>query len=83
MEPIRLLVADDHEIVRKGIRSLLETQPGLGAPRPRLGQGFWQRHSARHRCALSCVLSRAERSGDRAARASRRQKINRAKLQET
>jgi DNA-binding NarL/FixJ family response regulator len=28
MEPIRLLVADDHEIVRKGIRSLLEAQPG-------------------------------------------------------
>jgi DNA-binding NarL/FixJ family response regulator len=28
MEPIRLLVADDHEIMRKGIRSLLETQPG-------------------------------------------------------
>jgi DNA-binding NarL/FixJ family response regulator len=28
MEPIRLLIADDHEIVRKGIRSLLEAQPG-------------------------------------------------------
>ena len=28
MEPIRLLVADDHEIMRKGIRSLLEAQPG-------------------------------------------------------
>jgi DNA-binding NarL/FixJ family response regulator len=28
MEPVRLLVADDHEIVRKGIRSLLEAQPG-------------------------------------------------------
>jgi DNA-binding NarL/FixJ family response regulator len=28
MEAIRLLVADDHEIVRKGIRSLLEAQPG-------------------------------------------------------
>jgi DNA-binding NarL/FixJ family response regulator len=28
MEPIRLLVADDHEIVRRGIRSLLEAQPG-------------------------------------------------------
>ena len=28
MEPIRLLVADDHEIVRRGIRTLLEAQPG-------------------------------------------------------
>ena len=28
MEPLRLLVADDHEIVRKGLRSLLEAQPG-------------------------------------------------------
>ena len=28
MEPVRLLVADDHEIMRKGIRSLLEAQPG-------------------------------------------------------
>ena len=28
MEPVRLLVADDHEIVRKGLRSLLEAQPG-------------------------------------------------------
>jgi DNA-binding NarL/FixJ family response regulator len=28
MEPLRLLVADDHEIVRKGLRCLLEAQPG-------------------------------------------------------
>ena len=28
MEALRLLVADDHEIVRTGLRSLLETQPG-------------------------------------------------------
>lgn len=28
MEPLRLLVADDHEIVRKGLRSLIEAQPG-------------------------------------------------------
>ena len=28
MEPLRLLVADDHEIVRKGLRALLEAQPG-------------------------------------------------------
>jgi DNA-binding NarL/FixJ family response regulator len=28
MEPLKLLVADDHEIVRKGLRSLLEAQPG-------------------------------------------------------
>lgn len=28
MEPLRLLVADDHEIVRKGLRTLLEQQPG-------------------------------------------------------
>jgi DNA-binding NarL/FixJ family response regulator len=28
MEALRLLVADDHEIVRKGLRSLLEAQPG-------------------------------------------------------
>jgi DNA-binding NarL/FixJ family response regulator len=28
IEPVRLLVADDHEIVRRGIRSLLEAQPG-------------------------------------------------------
>src|SRR5215471_6825814 len=28
MESLRLLVADDHEIVRKGLRSLIEAQPG-------------------------------------------------------
>jgi DNA-binding NarL/FixJ family response regulator len=28
MEALRLLVADDHEIVRKGLRTLLEAQPG-------------------------------------------------------
>jgi DNA-binding NarL/FixJ family response regulator len=28
MESLRLLVADDHEIVRKGLRSILEAQPG-------------------------------------------------------
>ncbi|HXN50632.1 MAG TPA: response regulator transcription factor [Candidatus Acidoferrum sp.] len=28
MESLRLLLADDHEIVRKGLRSLLEAQPG-------------------------------------------------------
>jgi DNA-binding NarL/FixJ family response regulator len=28
MEPLRLLVADDHEIVRIGLRSLFEQQPG-------------------------------------------------------
>lgn len=28
MQNLRLLVADDHEIVRKGLRSLLEAQPG-------------------------------------------------------
>jgi DNA-binding NarL/FixJ family response regulator len=28
MEALRLLVADDHEIVRAGLRSLLEAQPG-------------------------------------------------------
>jgi DNA-binding NarL/FixJ family response regulator len=28
VDSVRLLVADDHEIVRKGLRSLLEAQPG-------------------------------------------------------
>ena len=28
MDPLRVLVADDHEIVRKGLRFLLEAQPG-------------------------------------------------------
>ncbi len=28
MDSLRLLVADDHEIVRKGLRALLEAQPG-------------------------------------------------------
>jgi len=28
MESLKLLIADDHEIVRKGLRSLLEAQPG-------------------------------------------------------
>ncbi len=30
MAPLRLFLADDHEIVRYGLRSLLETQPGWG-----------------------------------------------------
>ncbi len=29
MEPIRLLLADDHDVVRAGLKSLLESQPGL------------------------------------------------------
>jgi DNA-binding NarL/FixJ family response regulator len=28
VEPLRLLVADDHEIVRRGLRTLIEAQPG-------------------------------------------------------
>src|SRR5215467_10995670 len=28
MESLRVLVADDHEVVRKGLRSILEEQPG-------------------------------------------------------
>jgi DNA-binding NarL/FixJ family response regulator len=28
MVPIRLFLADDHEIVRYGLRTLLESQPG-------------------------------------------------------
>ena len=28
MDPLRLLVADDHEIVRRGLRTLIEAQPG-------------------------------------------------------
>ena len=27
--PIRVLIADDHAIVREGLRSLLETEPGM------------------------------------------------------
>ena len=27
--PYRILVADDHAVVRRGVRSLLESQPGL------------------------------------------------------
>jgi DNA-binding NarL/FixJ family response regulator len=29
MKPIRILLADDHTVVRKGLRMLLESQPGL------------------------------------------------------
>jgi DNA-binding NarL/FixJ family response regulator len=29
MNPTRILIADDHEVVRKGLRSLLESEPGL------------------------------------------------------
>ncbi len=29
MEPITLLLADDHDVVRAGLKSLLESQPGL------------------------------------------------------
>jgi DNA-binding NarL/FixJ family response regulator len=28
MQPLRVLVADDHEIVRRGLRTLIEAQPG-------------------------------------------------------
>lgn len=28
MQPVRILVADDHEVVRRGIRAVLEVQPG-------------------------------------------------------
>ncbi|MCA1826891.1 MAG: response regulator transcription factor, partial [Myxococcales bacterium] len=29
MNHTRILIADDHEVVRKGLRSLLESEPGL------------------------------------------------------
>ena len=29
---IRILIADDHTIVRKGLRTLLESEPGLESP---------------------------------------------------
>ena len=29
MKPIRILLADDHTVVRKGLRLLLESQPGF------------------------------------------------------
>jgi DNA-binding NarL/FixJ family response regulator len=29
MEPIRILIADDHAVVRRGLRTLLEHEPGL------------------------------------------------------
>ena len=29
MSHVRILIADDHEVVRKGLRSLLESQPGI------------------------------------------------------
>lgn len=29
MQPIRILLADDHEVVRKGLRTLLEGDPGM------------------------------------------------------
>ena len=29
MEPIRLVIADDHAVVRKGLRLLLDAEPGL------------------------------------------------------
>jgi DNA-binding NarL/FixJ family response regulator len=29
MSPIRILLADDHTVVRKGLRLLLESQPGF------------------------------------------------------
>jgi DNA-binding NarL/FixJ family response regulator len=28
MRPVQILLADDHEVVRKGLRALLEAQPG-------------------------------------------------------
>ena len=28
MKPLRILIADDHEVVRRGLRALLETRPG-------------------------------------------------------
>ncbi len=28
MKPLRILIADDHELVRKGLRAVLDTQPG-------------------------------------------------------
>ena len=29
MNPVQILIADDHEVVRKGLKSLLESEPGL------------------------------------------------------
>jgi DNA-binding NarL/FixJ family response regulator len=33
MGTLRVLVADDHEIVRKGLRTILEEQPGISGRR--------------------------------------------------
>src|SRR6266852_4232104 len=29
MNPIRILLADDHEVVRRGVRALIEAEPGM------------------------------------------------------
>ncbi len=30
MDTIKLMLVDDHDVVRTGLRSFLETQPGFG-----------------------------------------------------
>jgi DNA-binding NarL/FixJ family response regulator len=35
MTPLRILIVDDHAVVSRGVRSLLESQPGLEISRER------------------------------------------------
>jgi hypothetical protein len=40
---MRILLADDHEVVRRGLRALLEARPGWrSSPRPPTGARRWR-----------------------------------------
>ncbi len=50
MKKLRILIVDDHAIVRAGIRSLLEGEPGIEVAAfstPRIFQFGWQGFLAR------------------------------------
>jgi two-component system response regulator NreC len=47
--PIRVLIADDHEIVREGLRALVDAQPGLQV----VGEASNAEEAWRRACELS------------------------------
>ena len=52
MSILRIMIADDHEVVRRGLRSLVEAQPGWQV----VGEATDGRDVVKHRCFGGLVL---------------------------
>ena len=59
----RILLADDHEVVRNGLRMVLDSAPDLEVGAVQDAPAQWQRHAARGHQGLVGLLALAEGAG--------------------